>query len=389
VLSLLVAAIAATASCDAGKRHKQQTLGPYITILGVSVGPKKVLPADGSIQIAVDRYLLPSTVNRQSVAIVDSAHQPLPPDLAPVVLYDPIARTITLSPPKLPWLTDGLSYTLLMGVPEGDADQGGIRAIDRSPLDPDQPREFGFLVGPKTNVPFEPTVSFCRDVLPIFAAKCGNSTCHGTGGHAAASLVLDTSAGVGATALNRIAQGSNSGPLSTRPPAGQRHFGIDMPIVDPGNPGNSWLVYKVELARPPTSTDQTDKFACTNGLTEPNVPFVFAPLVPEAQRSAYEVDRSILSNYILGREMPYPTTTPGGYGTEPLTFDEREIVRLWIKGLRPGSALPECGGCSVFTPPDASVSDASQPDTGAADASDGGDDGGDADMDAGDAGDGD
>lgn len=369
---MLVAVVATATSCDAGKRHKQQTLGPYITILGVSVGPDKMLPADGSIQIAFDRYLLPSSVNRQSIAIVDGAHQPLPPELAPIVLYDPIARTATLSPPKQLWLTQGQPYTLVLGVPEGDADQGGVRAIDRATLFPGQQREYGFIVGPRANRPIEPAVSFCRDVLPIFAAKCSLSTCHGTGGQAAASLVLDTSAGVGATALNRIAQGSNSGPLSARPPAGQTQFGIDMPIIDPGNPGNSWLIYKVDLARPPTLADTSDKFACTSGLLEPRVPFVFAPLVPQAQRTADDIERSILSDFILGREMPFPPLSATSYFDTSLTFEEREMVRIWIKGLVPGGALPECGGCGTYTPPDASTSDASQPDTGADDAGDSG-----------------
>ena len=375
---MLGAAIAAVTSCDAGKRHKQQTIGPAIAILGVSVGVDRMMPADGVIQIAFDRYLLPSTVNRQSIAILDGAHQPLSPDQAPVVIYDPIARTVTLYPPKQPWLTEGQPYTLLLGVPEGDAEQGGVRAIDRATLAPDQKREFGFIVGPKTSTPVEPTVSFCRDVLPIFASKCSLSTCHGTGGQAAASLVLDTSAGIGATALNRIAQGSNTGPLSSRPPAGQAHFGIDMPIIDPGNPGNSWLIYKVDLARPPGIVDQTDKFACTSGLLEPKVPFVFAPLAPQAQRAADDIERSILSDYILGREMPFPALGAGDYGSAPLTFDEREIVRIWIKGLVPGSALPECGGCGTYTPPDASAGDASVPETGAGDAGDAGSDAADA-----------
>ncbi|MEA2747496.1 MAG: hypothetical protein QOI41_1639, partial [Myxococcales bacterium] len=344
----------------------------------VNVGVDRMMPADGVIQIAFDRYLLPASVNRQSIAIVDGAHQPLSQDLAPVVVYDPIARTVTLYPPKQPWLTEGQPYTLLLGVPEGDADIGGVRAIDRATLAPEQTREFGFIVGPKANTPVEPTVSFCRDVLPIFASKCSLPTCHGTGGLAAASLVLDTSAGVGATALNRIAQGSNTGPLSTRPPAGQTHFGIDMPIIDPGNPGNSWLIYKVDLARPPGLVDQTDKLACSAGLLEPRVPFVFAPLVPQAQRTADDIERSILSDYILGREMPFPALSVTGYADSPLTFDEREIVRIWIKGLVPGGALPECGGCGTFTPPDGSAGDASVPETGAGDAGDAGDAGSDA-----------
>jgi hypothetical protein len=311
---------------------------------------------------------LPSTVNRQSIAIVDAARQPLPPDIAPVMVYDPIARTVTIYPQKP--LTEGQPYVLLLGIPEGDAEQGGVRAIDRAPLFAGQALEFGFIVGPKNGLLPEPKVSFCRDVLPIFAAKCNLPTCHGNGDLPAASLVLDTSAGVSATALNRIAQGSNTGGRSSAAPSSGRLFGVDMPIIDPGNPGNSWLIYKIDLARPPTLMPPAEQFACTAGLMEEQTPFVFAPLVPQAQRSADEIERGILNDFILGREMPFPVPSPGGYGDSPLTFDEREKVRLWIKSLVPGAAVPECGGCGVVPEIDAGKSDSSVAETGAPDAAD-------------------
>jgi hypothetical protein len=369
-------------SCDAGKQRDQQTVGPAIRVLGVSVGPQQPMPADGAIQIAFDRYLLPSTVNRQSLGLIDGARMPLSPDLSPVVVYDPIARTVTLLPPKQPWLTEGQTYTLILGIPEGDAEQGGVRAVDGAKLVAAQKLEFGFQVGPKTGATFEPTVTFCRDVLPIFSLKCNLPTCHGSGGESAAGLVLDTSAGVGATALNRIAQGSNTGGRSTSAPASGRHFGVDMPIIDPGNPGNSWLMYKVEMAPPPTLAEPMPPYGCTSGLLEKQVTFAFAPLVPQAQRKADDIERSILNDFVLGREMPFPSPGAGGYATASLTFDEREKVRLWIKSLVPGGALPDCGGCDFL---DAGSPDASTTDAGATDASDAGD-AGDA-SDAADAGD--
>lgn len=314
-------------------------------------------------------------MNRQSLGLVDSARMPLAPDLAPVVVYDPIARTVTLLPPKQPWLAEGQTYTLVLGIPDGDEDQGGVRAIDRAKLFADQKREIAFLVGPKTNVPIEPTVTLCRDVLPIFTAKCNLPTCHGNGDSAAASLVLDTSAGIGATAIGRIAQGSNTGGRSSGAPSGSRLFGVDMPIIDPGNPGNSWLMYKIDLARQPTLTQAVPNFACTAGLLETEQKFAFAPLAPGAQRNADEIERSILSDFILGREMPFPSAGAGGsYDTEPLTFDEREKVRIWIKSLVPGAAMPECGGCGIVPSADAGAkADAAAPDAGATDASDAGD----------------
>lgn len=373
-VSMAGAAVAAVASCDTGKRHDQQTLGPAIRIVGVNVGDGRPMPADGAIQVAFDRYLLPATVNRQSIVVVDGANQPLAPDLAPIVLYDPIARTVTLAPPKQPWLTEGQPYKLIIGIPEGDQDTGGVRAIDRATLFPEQKRDFAFFVGPKANVAIEPAVSFCRDVLPVFIAKCSSSTCHGSGDRAAASLVLDTSGGVGATALNRVAQGSNRGPRSGQVTTSERLFGVDMPIIDPGNPGNSWLLYKVELPRLPLPPQVTPRYACTNGLLEPQVSFAFTPLAPNAQRSADEIERTILSDYILGREMPFPVPSPGGYEDLPLTFEEREKVRLWIQGLPKGSSVPECGGCGIIPEADGGrgPTEAGVVDSGGTDAADAG-----------------
>ncbi|MBS2011808.1 MAG: hypothetical protein JST00_02745 [Deltaproteobacteria bacterium] len=337
----------------------------------MSVANGAKLPNDGVIQIAFDRYLLPSTITRQSFVLTEANGTPLATEEAAIPQYDPIARTVTLRPPKVPWLKEGVAYKLTLPVAKGDSDDAGVRAIDRAALFEDQPREFAFLVGPPTGQTFEPTVSFCRDVLPIFYAKCSVPTCHGTGDSAAASLVLDTSAGVAATALNRVAQGANTGPLSGSGRSPGRIFGVDMPLVDPENPGNSWLLYKIELARPPVvDAGPKPAFACSAGVREPQVRFAFSPLVPQAQRSADEIERAILDDYVLGREMPFPVPQVGGYSDQALTFEEREIVRLWIQGLRRGSAIPDCGGCGTLKESDAGASDAGTGDAGASDAAD-------------------
>jgi hypothetical protein len=69
-------------------------------------------------------------------------------------------------------------------------------------------------------------------------------------------------------------------------------------------------------------------------------------------------ERSALASFILGREMPFPVSSPGGYPSEPLTFDEREQLRVWIKGLVPGAALPDCGECGELPVTDAGTVDA-------------------------------
>lgn len=314
--------------------------------MGLSVGDGRPLPADGVIQIAFDRYLLPSTINRQSVTILDAAGKEVAAQ--PLVLYDPITRVVTLAPEKRPWLTEGLPYKIVFGIPDGDALTGGFRSIDRATLARDQPLAYAFLVVSAARKPVEPTSLFCRDVLPILVAKCNRPECHGSGDSPAAGLILDTSAGVGATALNRIAQGSNTGGRSGLAPSTGKVFGVDMPIIDPGNPGNSWLLYKIDLARLPAVPGPTEKerFACTNGLLEAQDKFVFELLVPQAQREAVDGERSVLSEFILGREMPFPATIGrDAYGQRPLGFEEREKVRIWIQNMPVGGSIPECGGC--------------------------------------------
>lgn len=346
----------------------------------MNVGGDRKLPADGAIQIAFDRYLLPSSITRQTVGILDGANQGLPADLAPIVQYDPVARTVTLRPPKQPWLAEGQPYKLVLASPTSES--GGIRAIDRAKLFADQELAFAFFVGPATNQPIEPAVSFCRDVLPIFVGKCSSPTCHGSGARAASSLVLDTSTGVAATALGRrVAQGAAAGGISSPAAAAGPVFGADMPLVDPGSPGNSWLLYKLELARPPV-VDAGPKpvIACSAGVREPATTFRFAPLVPQAQTSADEIERAILSDFVLGREMPFPAARVESWAQQPLTFEERQIVRLWIQSLKDGEVPPECGGCGFVETPDAGPVPEAGPIDAGGDASDAG-----ADADAGDA----
>ncbi|AKU99384.1 hypothetical protein AKJ09_06048 [Labilithrix luteola] len=311
----------------------------------MNVGPNTPMPEDGVIQIGFDRYLLPSTVTRQSMVIVDANHQPLPASLSPVVVYDPVARTVTLAPPTTPWLTKGQSYTLILGIPQGDSDSGGVRAIDGATLAEDQTRIIGFFVGEPNGVGIgEPTIDLCRDVLPIFVAKCSAPSCHGSSQAAAASLVLDSSSGIEFTARGRVAQGSNTGALFGTPTPPGRLFGIDMPIIDPGNPGNSWLQYKVEIANEPPNPLPAPRVTCpgapTTAAPAPYEPLVSTPHAPS------EAERTVLDNYVLGQVMPYPTLQPlSSYGDQPLTFEERERIRLWISQLRSGQPLPECGLC--------------------------------------------
>ena len=309
------------------------------------------MPSDGAIQIAFDRYLLPSTVTRQSVTLLDASNQPVSEALAPRVEYDPIARTVTLSNPSPPaaWLAFGISYKVALAIPT-EASEAGLRAIDGATLDPNQERVIAFFVGgpqPRSN----PTVRFCRDVLPIFAHKCATSgACHAADERApfalAAGLDLQTSVGVENTAIERVAQGANTS-AGIRFEETSRVFGINMPIVKRGDPGNSWLLYKVELAPPPiVDSGVNQRFVCGSVSPTEQRP-TYAPLAP-ARLVADDLEREILSGYVPGREMPYPRRPfPVSSSEQPLTLEEREMLRMWIAQ---GAIVEACEGCAAVGP---------------------------------------
>ncbi len=184
----------------------------------------------------------PLTVTRQSVALRDEFNQA---PVNPTVSYDPVRRVVTLSNPSdgKPWLVAGLAYKVYVTAAQVAGD-GALRAIDGSGVS--KTLVIGFLAAPPKGLAKPAPVSFCRDVFPILNGCRG---CHGapSAGEpvtAWAGLVLETEAGIEATAKRRVSQQTNTGARPVGAPPGPL-FGVDMPIIDPGNPGNSFLLYKL------------------------------------------------------------------------------------------------------------------------------------------------
>lgn len=355
----VLAGAALGAACDAGTFRVDPATQPAapLRLLGANVGTNVKLPANGAIQLAFDRYLLPGTETRQSAVLTAVGGGSVTPA---IVTYDPVTRVVTLASPngEGAWLTKDQSYKLTLPVPTEENPGFGLRAIDGAPLA--EPVTIQFVVGdpsPKSSAP--PQVSFCDDVAPLLEKKCGGNTCHGGSASAAAGLVLTTGVGLGATAF-RVAQGANTGGAAqagsgASPNDPLRPFGIDMPIISPKNPGQSWLLYKVLLAPLPTVEVTPKPFVC-GATTRP--PLAGFTLPANATPAPSDAELAVLRDHVLGVEMPFPAPgfVPPNDANRPLTFDERETLSLWIAQ---GASVFSCGACSPKSEGDGGVDAAS------------------------------
>jgi hypothetical protein len=343
---------------------------------------QSVVPINQPVILQFNRFLNPYTVTRQTIRLLDSSGAPF---ADAVIDYDPVLLQVRLSNPGggQMWFVEGQTYQVSMaaatpatatGMGTGPS-SGGVQAIDNATF-AQMTTTIEFTVGPP-GAPFvEPTMHFCADVWPFFkgpliqpppiiagspppppynAAACGSPNCHGapqstmvtprfpTGkSEPAQGLVLDTPTDVAETAIGKVANESNVGASASAGPAGSI-FGIDMPIIDPGtngtgDPANSWVMYKVLLGEPlPESMNQIPVVACNAFSTTTSYQAGVSPVITDAERAR-------LSNFIPGREMPYPPPVdggdngdvlvippPGGLDKDALTLDQMERLRLWIR----------------------------------------------------------
>jgi hypothetical protein len=285
-----------------------------VRLLSSNVSGSQPLPANGSIQLAFDRLLLPASITRQTFVLLVSD--------PPAPSYDPVTRVVTVTPTAP--LVAGKDYELRIVAPQSESDPYGLRAIDGALLDPRSPSVIVFQAAASGTLTTAPAVDFCRDVFPIFAT-CNAGGCHGTPAPAA-GLALNTAEAIAATAIGRVAVGANQGPRAVPTPPG-RLFGEDMAVVDPGsggvgNPATSWLLYKLLLAAPSGAP--------------PLFPYDRAQWQPLS-----DAERLVLGTFVTGREMPYPTNPSRVPAAPGLSIDQMEKISVWIAhGATVPSACP-------------------------------------------------
>lgn len=297
----------------------------------VSTNTLSGLPADGVIEIKFNRLLLPASVTRQTISLRKAGGDLVE---SPTILYDPVLQTVRIANPNPaggPWLMPGQPYKVVLGQQLPDvSDQFVLHAIDGALLDPKSPTEIAFVATAATFQRRKPDIEFCRDVYSTFGKYC-TAGCHevSTAFRPYEALLLDTSEGIIHTALGHVSQQANTGSRAGSPVAPGSVFGIDMPIIDPGNPGNSYLVYKMLLL----SQSKPEQYTCL-GNDKPNL------LLDGGDMWLASDERQRLANLMTGQMMPPISPFP--------TTDDVERVSEWIAQ---GAHLESCKAC--YPTPDA------------------------------------
>jgi hypothetical protein len=225
---------------------------------GVGDSPDCTVPTNVTLTLRFDRFLNPATVNRQAIRLYTGAPKVAIGAPPFEVSYDPIERVVEYRTPPGYALVPHVLYQLELVVPEGP-DDFGIRAFDGAPLaESDIPLHGSFFTSDESvDMPSEPSPS-CADILgkgsSVFST-CTGAECHQQGGNAVGGLAvgdapyglwLDSARHFTLTAVDRVARETETGDQSggAPTPRGPR-FGVQMALVDPRNPGGSYLMYKL------------------------------------------------------------------------------------------------------------------------------------------------
>lgn len=333
------------AACDTGEPETQPIDAPPVTVLEVrattvdegGAAVRAAIAKDGStkvttatsFEVRLDRFLLPGSATRQSVCLASTTApiRSLAECSANVLLEptcDPALRRVTYRQRAGERLAPDTLYQLAIFPPTEDS-PFGFTAFDGAPLA--APMQLMFRTaaadptGTTDEAPLGGDLFCCGDAahpcpIPGFGAAttfagCAFSPCHAVSvdGALGASMGLNLSPPpaapvqsfddpIGATAINHVAHQTQTGELADDPALASEasRFGRAMALIRPGDPGNSYLLYK--LAAEPA-----------------NFPPGEAP-------SADEIAR-LRASVVVGMPMP-------AYGGTVLEGQSLELLSAWI-----------------------------------------------------------
>ncbi len=356
----MLAGVAALAcfGCDQGTPALEDAVGPPLRIVATypragegvecvpSTDPSCGVPTNAPLELRFDRHLLHGTAVRQSLAVFTGDAQ------AQVFLlpeYDVVERVLRFYP-SAP-LQPNTLYTVVLSKPTESA-PFGFRAFDGAPLgEGPVPLRFGFYTSARTTElqpQCEPT---CDEIVRRFQASgCGRLGCHNPEpepdachdgraldpnqecvGVPRMGLHLASVAGLRHTAISRVAHQAETGPRGGVSLVNPARLGVQMPLVDPGRPGNSYLLFKTLLrpanfAQLPEEQLTPDELARRAACTP-----TYRSALPEGEtRAPSEAERSRLRNwFVRGEGMPLVARN-GDPERSPLTLDALHEIQRWI-----------------------------------------------------------
>jgi len=262
-----------------------------------------------SITLRFDRYLRASSAVRQSISVYTGDPRNGIGLLRPE--YDVIERVVVYRITQ--FLEPGTLYTV--EVLSADGPSGfGFQAFDGAPLEAGAaPLKFNFFTQRNRDalpqLPLEPIPS-CQRILDIFSnAGCTAGGCHG-GNIPSAGLLLDSPEAFVETALNQVARQTEIGAQVGVPLQDPVRFGLQMPIIDPGQPANSYLMYKLLRGEFSYWLTPEDRGSCSSRYSVALGPDCVPPPAAELTR--------LREGFVRGAAMPPPdATAPPPFGADP------------------------------------------------------------------------
>ncbi len=262
----MLAVAAGGGGCDEGSRAEEGRQGAPLRIVG-TVPPSgdgslvaEGVPTNRVLRVRFDRFLRGDTAVRQSIVVfggTPNADGSLPAAAFLAPTYDPVERVVTLRPDGD--LAPSSLYTVRITRPSDEPNGFGFRAWDGAELDRSYLFQFktGAARDPLEVGEVSTRCAACvpsgnrRDPgtrVPSGASRvmgdCG--ACH-RGTDAPMGLDLSSYEGLQRTAFGRPAHETLTGPSTAHAEESPAILGVSMPIVSPGQPGNSYALYKLLL----------------------------------------------------------------------------------------------------------------------------------------------
>lgn len=257
---------------------------------------------------------MPSSAVRQSILIytgTPSNAAPAGGELSP--RYDVLTRTVRYDFPGGFRLHPKTLYTVELPLYSDDAPLG-FRAFDGATFAGTEPLRFAFFTGkgPAAEPPPPREPPSCDEVARVFDGCAG---CHGRlGGEPAPPLGLSLVAweGIQTSALGRVAHQTEIGATTGVTNEAPLRFGVNMPIIDPERPDNSYLFYKL-LLRPEAyepSSGAPDDCTLADACVPPDAAELERlrnwflrgagmPDVPPGQSFLHHAEATLLERYIV------------------------------------------------------------------------------------------